>query len=104
MTRLPPGFGPAGGRLRPGASSTWSAASSSATSREGALPTYQLAFLMADYLVERNGFDRMKRYFGSFARSRDRQRNFRVAFGTTVAAFELDVLAHLKVAAGPALD
>jgi len=71
--------------------------------REGALPTYQLAFLMADYLVERNGLDRLKRYFGSFARSRDRQRNFQIAFGSTLAAFELDVLARLRVR-GPALD
>ena len=71
--------------------------------REGALPTYQLAFLMADYLVGRNGFDRLKVYFGSFARSRDRHRNFQVAFGSTLAAFELDVLAHLRVAS-PALD
>ena len=74
--------------------------------REGALPTYQLAFLMADYLVERRGFDELKRYFGSFARSRDRHRNFEVAFGTTLAAFEVDVLARLgvTVAATPALD
>lgn len=69
--------------------------------REGALPTYQLAFLMADYLIERRGFDRMKRYFGSFSRSRDRQRNFHAAFGASVAEFELDMLGHLRLAAGP---
>ena len=56
---------------------------------------------MADYLIERRGFDRMKRYFGSFARSKDRQRNFRSAFGSSLAEFELDVLGHLKLAAGP---
>jgi hypothetical protein len=74
--------------------------------REGALPTYQLAFLMADYLVERRGFERLKRYFGSFSRSRDRHRNFEVAFGTTLAAFEGDMLTRLgvNVAATPALD
>ncbi len=69
--------------------------------REGALPTYQLAFLMADYLIERRGFDRMKRYFGSFLRSKDRQRNFHSAFGSSLDQFELDVLGHLKLAAGP---
>ena len=69
--------------------------------REGALPTYQLAFLMADYLIERRGFDRMKRYFGSFAQSRDRQRNFTSAFGTSLAEFEVDVVGHLLLAAGP---
>ena len=26
--------------------------------KEGSLPTYQLAFLMADYLITRDGFDR----------------------------------------------
>ena len=74
--------------------------------REGALPTYQLAFLMADYLVERRGFERMKSYFGSFSRSRDRHRNFEVAFGTTLAAFEGDVLTRLGVTipGAPALD
>ena len=75
--------------------------------REGALPTYQLAFLMADYLVERRGFERMKRYFGSFSRSWDRHRNFEVAFGTTLAGFEGDVLSRLGVtvvAGAPAPD
>ena len=36
--------------------------------REGSLPTYQLAFLMADYLVERDGVERMTDYFPSFGR------------------------------------
>jgi len=66
--------------------------------REGALPTYQLAFLMADYLIERLGFDRMKGYFASFKSSSDRRANFERAFNETIADFETDVLAHLKVA------
>jgi hypothetical protein len=71
--------------------------------REGTLPTYQLAFLMADYLIKRRGLARMKGYFRSFSTSRDRQRNFALAFGTTLAEFETDVLAHLLAtpAAGP---
>ena len=66
--------------------------------REGALPTYQLAFLMADYLIERLGFDRMKGYFASFKSSSDRRANFERAFNETIADFETDVLAHLKAA------
>src|SRR5262245_23838726 len=30
--------------------------------KEGSLPTYQLAFLMADYLIERDGFERVVEY------------------------------------------
>jgi hypothetical protein len=69
--------------------------------REGSLPTYQLAFLMADYLIERQGLDRVTAYFASFARSRDRHRNFRKAFGRTLAEFEMEVLAHLKSRVSP---
>ena len=65
--------------------------------REGTLPPYQLAFLMADYLIERRGLSCVKAYFESFSDSRDRQRNFAIAFGTTLAEFEADVLAHLVV-------
>jgi hypothetical protein len=71
--------------------------------REGTLPTYQLAFLMADYLIERRGLASVKAYFRSFSSSQDRQRNFALAFGTTLAEFEADVLAHRLAipAAGP---
>jgi hypothetical protein len=51
--------------------------------REGTLPTYQLAFLMADYLIERRGLVGVEAYFRSFSRSRDRHKNFPLAFGTT---------------------
>jgi hypothetical protein len=68
---------------------------------EGSLPTYQLAFLMADYLIDRHGLPRVLAYFRSFARSRDRHRNFRGAFGRTLAEFETDVLAHLKAQVNP---
>jgi hypothetical protein len=64
--------------------------------REGSLPTYQLAFLMADYLVTRDGFPRVVAYFRSFERKQDRHSNFRDTFGQSLEQFELEVLAHLK--------
>lgn len=64
--------------------------------REGSLPTYQLAFLIADHLIARQGLDRVKAYFASFARSSDRQGNFRRAFGESIADFEAGMLAHLN--------
>ena len=71
--------------------------------REGTLPTYQLAFLMADYLIARRGLTCTKAYFRSFSSSHDRQRNFALAFGATLAEFETEVLAYLEAApaAGP---
>jgi hypothetical protein len=65
--------------------------------REGSLPTYQLAFLMADYLIERDGFPRVVAYFRSFERKQDRHANFRDTFGQTLERFELEVLDHLKL-------
>src|SRR5262245_37094149 len=64
--------------------------------REGSLPTYQLAFLMADYLITRDGFPRVVAYFRSFERKQDRHANFRDTFGQSLELFELEVLAHLK--------
>lgn len=64
--------------------------------REGSLPTYQLAFLMADYLITRDGFPRVVAYFRSFERKQDRHANFRDTFGQSLENFELEVLAHLK--------
>jgi hypothetical protein len=64
--------------------------------REGSLPTYQLAFLMADYLITRDGFPRVVDYFRSFARKQDRHANFHETFGQSLEQFELEVLAHLK--------
>ena len=64
--------------------------------KEGSLPTYQLAFLMADYLIERDGFPRMVDYFKSFERRQDRHSNFRDTFGQSLDQFEKEVLAHLK--------
>jgi hypothetical protein len=64
--------------------------------RDGSLPTYQLAFLMADYLITRDGFPRMIVYFSSFERRQDRHANFRTTFGQSLEQFELEVLGHLK--------
>jgi hypothetical protein len=64
--------------------------------REGSLPTYQLAFLMADYLITRDGFSRVVAYFRSFERRQDRHANFRDTFGQSLEQFELEVLGHLK--------
>jgi hypothetical protein len=64
--------------------------------REGSLPTYQLAFLMADYLVQRDGVERVTDYFRSFGRRQDRHANFRQTFGQSLDQFEQEVLAHLK--------
>ena len=64
--------------------------------REGSLPTYQLAFLMADYLIERDGFTRVVSYFRSFERKQDRHANFRDTFGQTLEQLEQEVLGHLK--------
>jgi hypothetical protein len=64
--------------------------------KEGSLPTYQLAFLMADYLIARDGFERVVSYFRSFERRQDRHANFRETFGQSLEQFEQEVLAHLK--------
>jgi hypothetical protein len=64
--------------------------------KEGSLPTYQLAFLMADYLIERDGFARVVSYFRTFERRQDRHANFRETFGQSLDQFEQEVLAHLK--------
>jgi hypothetical protein len=64
--------------------------------REGSLPTYQLAFLMTDYLIARDGLPRLAAYFSSFRESSDRQENFRQAFGQSLEAFEREVLGYLR--------
>ncbi|HET9490365.1 MAG TPA: hypothetical protein VFR64_11490 [Methylomirabilota bacterium] len=64
--------------------------------REGSLPTYQLAYLMADYLIQREGFNRVTAYFRAFSRNQDRRANFEQAFGQRLEEFESEVLAHLR--------
>src|SRR5919201_6336312 len=64
--------------------------------REGSLPTYQLAFLMADYLITRDGFEKVVEYFASFSQKQQRLDNFRRAFGQGLDEFEREVLGYLK--------
>ena len=63
--------------------------------REGSLPTYQLSFLMTEYLIQRQGFARLVTYFAAAARTRDRRANFGRAFGQSFEQFEAEVLDHL---------
>lgn len=66
--------------------------------REGSLPTYQLAFLMAEYLIARDGFPKIVEYYRAFAQRQSRRDNFRLAFGQSLAEFEQEVLVHLQKA------
>jgi hypothetical protein len=65
--------------------------------RDGTQAAY-LSFLTADYLIELQGFDRMKAYFASFKKSGDRRANFQSAFRQSIVDFETDLLAHLTAA------
>jgi hypothetical protein len=67
--------------------------------RDGALPIYQLAFLLADDLIRRNGVDHVTSYFRSFQARADRHENFKLAFGQSLAAFEAEAGAQLRNAA-----
>jgi hypothetical protein len=65
--------------------------------REGSLPTYQLAFLMTEYLIHREGFARLIEYFEAVARPRDRHSTFRAVFGQTLEQFEREILQYLQL-------
>ena len=62
--------------------------------REGSLPTYQLAFLMTDYLIRRHGFAGLVEYYRSFAAGRSRHDAFRLAFGQSLEEFESEMLVY----------
>ena len=64
--------------------------------REGSVPTYQLAFLMTDYLIQQHGFSRVVEYIRSFGTTQTPRENFERAFGVTLEDFEREILAHLK--------
>jgi hypothetical protein len=66
--------------------------------REGSVETYHLTFLLADYLVERHGFDKVVEYFRRLKRQSSAAA-FRSAFGYSIAMFESQALAHLQTAA-----
>jgi hypothetical protein len=62
---------------------------------DGAVLTYQLAFLMVDHLIERGGLARLVDYFREFTPSPDGDRSFERVFGQTLGAFEREVLEGL---------
>ena len=63
--------------------------------RDGSLETYQLSFLMADYLVQRDGLATVLDYFRN-CRTMDRHRAFAHTFGQSIQQFEAEVLTHLR--------
>jgi hypothetical protein len=64
---------------------------------EGSLETYQLSFLMTDYLIRRHGFASLLEYFRGLGAGRDRYEGFRRGFGQTLEDFEREVRNHLQV-------
>jgi hypothetical protein len=63
--------------------------------RDGSMATYQLSFLMADYLIARVSLPVVLDYFRR-CRTFDRERAFAITFGQSVPAFEAEVLKHLR--------
>ena len=63
--------------------------------RDGSQATYQLVFLLADQLIQRDGFDRVVEYFHSLQARGDRRASFQAAFGQSVDEFAQEALAHL---------
>jgi hypothetical protein len=62
--------------------------------RDGSLETYQLSFLMTDYLIRRHGFASLPGYFRELAAGRGRHEGFELAFGQTLGEFEGEILGH----------
>jgi hypothetical protein len=60
--------------------------------REGPLETYQLAFLMTDYLIRRHGFESLTAYFRIVAAGYSRHASFEIAFDQSLPAFEQEML------------
>jgi hypothetical protein len=56
---------------------------------------YALAFLAADFLIERHGVSNVIEYFKRFATSEDRMANFRAAFGEDIESFERALTARV---------
>jgi hypothetical protein len=59
--------------------------------RDGAQPTYDVAFHLVDQLVERQGLGALRAYFGSFRESLDPAVNFEAAFAMSVDEFEREI-------------
>ena len=57
---------------------------------------YDLAFASVDFLIRRHGVESVLRYFERFARSQDREENFRAAFGEDLGSFDAALRADLS--------
>lgn len=66
--------------------------------RDGSQQTYQLAFLLADQLIRRDGFDRLVEYFRTCGTRVDRRESFVAIFKQSLHEFEQEALAHLASA------
>jgi hypothetical protein len=71
--------------------------------REGSVETYHLTFLLADYLIQQHGFDKMIEYFARLRRQPATDA-FTQAFGQSVEAFEAEALAYLATLGDPRGD
>lgn len=67
----------------------------------GVVPTYQIAFALADDLIARAGLPSVRAYFGSFRESVDAEANFAAAFGVRLDAFEREALGRAAAACAP---
>ncbi len=63
--------------------------------KEGSVETYHLAFLMVDYLIQRDGFPQLVSYLGRLSYEH-RAAAFRTSFGQSLEEFEAEVLLHLQ--------
>lgn len=68
--------------------------------RDGSRATYQMVFLMADYLIERDGLERVVDYFRDCAKRGGGDIAFEETFGQSLEDFEVEVLDHLRAPAG----
>jgi hypothetical protein len=64
--------------------------------RDGSVETYQLSFLIADYLVWRDGMRTVLQYFRN-CHEMQRDRAFARAFGQPIQRFEAEVLRYLRL-------
>jgi len=64
--------------------------------RSGGTMAYGESLLAADLLVRKHGLQPVLRYFSSFRQSDDRLKNFRIAFGEDLPAFEREFAAYLQ--------
>lgn len=66
----------------------------------GRASTYGQAFIAVDFLIEEKGLPAVIEYFRLIAKANNRERNFAVAFGESLAGFDGRFSEHLKVLLG----